>query len=195
MSKLHTTLLAGVAVLALAFAATAFGGDVTQGDTSQSNGNGGTTNSGSNTSGQVSILGQTSSALSLTSVGLTGGAGGAGETVPRIRQAPAGPRRAVPVRLQRVARPTRRRPVGIRCSAWEPGTQRRPRSQMATLVPALGPGPSRMAVTPTARRGTAAMAALGAMPSSPVLQLVVTHPRVTSRSSASRAISRSRLFL
>ena len=79
MSKLHTTLLAGVAVLALAFAATAFGGDVTQGDTSQSNGNGGTTNSGSNTSGQVSILGQTSSALSLTSVGLTGGAGGAGD--------------------------------------------------------------------------------------------------------------------
>ena len=31
MSKLHTTLLAGVAVLALAFAATAFGDDVNQG--------------------------------------------------------------------------------------------------------------------------------------------------------------------
>ena len=62
MSKLHTTLLAGVAVLALAFAATAFGDDVKQGDTSQSNGNGGTTNSGSNTSGQAEHSTQTSSA-------------------------------------------------------------------------------------------------------------------------------------
>src|SRR5262249_33478112 len=58
VSKLHTSLLAGVAVLALAFAATAFGDDNNNGATSQSNSSS-ATNSGSNTSTDTSTLTQT----------------------------------------------------------------------------------------------------------------------------------------